>query len=1295
MKQRIPIRILSLFLALVLLVPNFQPAFAGETVQVTEPVSVDEVPQETTFPELTETVVITEPVQETEPVETEVVETEPVETEPVETEPVETEPVETEPVETEPVETEPVETEPEEAPLFPGLPEDYVLSEEALARRDAMLASETLEALSTLTPGKDYVEDEILVYTTSEEDAAIVAAAFNGEVVSCFYNTAVVRLTDVTVLEAVDASLNHELRMPVASPNYCSYVEPVESTFSTPYSTVLPKEESWYSWVKENMTSPDPALTDPRGTTYQWMHDAVDTYAAWGVTTGDSWVKVAVIDTGVNANHEDLKGKVTSYDIGYGTNDGFGADNKDSHGTHVAGIIAATMNNGKGGAGIAPGVSIINIRVANSSGSMPADKIAQGIYKAVDAGAHIINMSLGGPMFSWTEQDAISYAVSRGVTVIAAMGNVGSNAMDYPAAYDGVIAVAATDASGSRAYFSNYGAWADVSAPGQNIYSTVYNGSYTNRYDSYQGTSMAAPVVAGVAALYTSAMGERVDPAAMEKALKASATKVAGATGMGAGIVSASKMLDDKPAAPFYVIKYNGQFYDGVEFCKSHKVLPCEASIFFTENPITFNDVSRGDDRDVIIYTFDGKNPSVKNGEIVNGVAIADSDEIGFKLEPYAGSSVTIKAARVSGMGMVGKTLSLNLKVAASSNVTGVTVNGPKEMVAGKSTTLTATVLPADTADQGVTWSISSYGTMYGAKIDAKTGKLTTPSGKSGKLTVRATSKVDTRKYGELEINVKHIDPVAKIVLSDTNAYGYAGDAYTITAKMYDTSGRLINTALAGVKWTSSNPKIVEVDQKGNVYCIAKGNATVTCMALDGSNKKATCKVQVRQAVEEITVTGQRTIQAGTSATFKATVGPKDAYAKKVTWRLSGNAPSGVTISSSGKVTVPSYVSNFKSFNVIATATDDIGLSVSYKVTVLPKCTGVYIGADKNADTGNAQGPSIGTQLSGNYYRVKSVDLFSIDLKASSGPDNQVKLKCFFSGHNHSDYFAYAWTSSNPSVATIDAAGNVVAYKAGTAKITAAALDGSNKKATVTVKVTNPASTISISTSAPRMLSNTPYLAFGKSATNKAVFSDTYGKPSNQKVNWRFSIYEIDGNGNTNRYNDNGELWTDYFKRKKLVTLSSGKLSVSKNVINEWAYIDGEFVVNVYATAADGSGAQGYIQYKLIPPTTFMQSVKKTYDLSPGEISSWSPSKDTFAYFYCDQWPNLGATFTATSSNPAVVSLYEDSSYPSVYCYDYDYSAPMGLYRVRLAAIKPGTAKITVKAADGSNKSCTFTVIVK
>ena len=238
----------------------------------------------------------------------------------------------------------------------------------------------------------------------------------------------------------------------------------------------------------------EPHLSD------QWGIAAVTASAAWSVTKGRS-VTVAVIDTGVDAGHEDLAGQVlTGVDLSGRTAVVGGGTDPNGHGTHVAGIIAAA-DNGVGGVGVAPEAKILPVRVLDESGAGYASDVAEGIIYAVDHGALVINLSLGGPVPSAAQQAAVEYAIQKGVTVVAAAGNSGPDgAPEYPAALPGVIAVAATTPEDEVASFSTWGAYVDVAAPGTMILSSLPGDDYA--YES--GTSMATPFVAGVAALVRS-----------------------------------------------------------------------------------------------------------------------------------------------------------------------------------------------------------------------------------------------------------------------------------------------------------------------------------------------------------------------------------------------------------------------------------------------------------------------------------------------------------------------------------------------------------------------------------------------------------------------------------------------------------------------------------------------------------------------------------------------------------------------------------------------------------------------
>lgn len=231
----------------------------------------------------------------------------------------------------------------------------------------------------------------------------------------------------------------------------------------------------------------------------QWYQHVIGTDNAWNVTTGSNDMIVAVIDDGIDLNHRDLKNQIISpYDAILNSTSEIPVG---EHGTHVSGIIASKMNNAFGGTGIAPHVKIMPVNVFNGEEALYSDVIS-GIDYAIDHHADIINLSLGGTEQSEMLNDAIQRAYKAGIIIVAAAGNESTNAFDYPAAYDHVIGVSATDAFDRFASdFSNYGSDIDLAAPGTDIFSTLPN----NRFGYMTGTSMATPIVAGVAALVWSA----------------------------------------------------------------------------------------------------------------------------------------------------------------------------------------------------------------------------------------------------------------------------------------------------------------------------------------------------------------------------------------------------------------------------------------------------------------------------------------------------------------------------------------------------------------------------------------------------------------------------------------------------------------------------------------------------------------------------------------------------------------------------------------------------------------------
>ena len=289
-----------------------------------------------------------------------------------------------------------------------------------------------------------------------------------------------------------------------------------------------------------------------------------DTYRSqqWALTTlkaetvhqenRGSGVTVAVVDTGVMSSHTDLSGNILS-----GTDyvaPGTSANDENGHGTHVAGIIAALYNNSRGVAGMAPRAKVLPVRVLDRNGSGTSANVAKGIIYAADRGAKVINLSLGSGQSSSAMQSAVAYAISKNVLVVAAAGNRGCGLLgaptEYPAAYPGVVGVAAVTQSLKRASFSSCGSWVDVAAPGQGIISTMIRSSVglgcssSADYCTLNGTSFSTPYVAAAGAL---AIAERGwSQATVASRLQSTATDLSPSgkdKNTGAGLINPLKLI--------------------------------------------------------------------------------------------------------------------------------------------------------------------------------------------------------------------------------------------------------------------------------------------------------------------------------------------------------------------------------------------------------------------------------------------------------------------------------------------------------------------------------------------------------------------------------------------------------------------------------------------------------------------------------------------------------------------------------------------------------------------------------
>ena len=249
--------------------------------------------------------------------------------------------------------------------------------------------------------------------------------------------------------------------------------------------------------------------TDPLYALTSWVFTRTQLPAAWSAGTGGP-VTIAVVDTGVSPVGDLAAGAVLpGYNAMTGTGD---VADDNGHGTAVASVIAGRADNGLGSAGVCWDCRILPVKALGADGSGSTASVAAGVDWAVDHGAQIVNLSLGGTQSDPLLADAVAYAESRGVLVVAAAGNGDTSAPEYPADYPGVVSVAASDQEDARASYSNYGGWVQLAAPGCAVAQDV-----DSTFGVWCGTSIAAPVVAGIAGL------------ALSDAPAASAAQVAGA----------------------------------------------------------------------------------------------------------------------------------------------------------------------------------------------------------------------------------------------------------------------------------------------------------------------------------------------------------------------------------------------------------------------------------------------------------------------------------------------------------------------------------------------------------------------------------------------------------------------------------------------------------------------------------------------------------------------------------------------------------------------------------------------
>ncbi len=355
--------------------------------------------------------------------------------------------------------------------------DEYDDSEEKESYTVQDVLQQELEDLAELTAGEDYTEKEAVFLADSRQEAEDVAEQYGGTLIDYDYGVATLhfdKAIEKVITEAAKDDTKIDSIETAIEPNYIAEIDDYETD-----ATIDSVDYSQYQWYKDKINASNIKTQSGNG------------------------VKVAVIDTGADLDHRDLENNIAgSICVIDGYSDTTGEDDH-SHGTHVAGIIGAD-DDGDGITGIAPEADLYIIKAADSGGSLSSSSILKAVQQAIDYDVDVINMSFGTNGRSEAFEELINEAVQKGIVCVAAAGNKGISSKHYPAAFDNVIAVAASTASDGLADYSNYGDWVDLTAPGgsgtansTSIYSDVLNNSLGKK----NGTSQATPMVSATAAL--------------------------------------------------------------------------------------------------------------------------------------------------------------------------------------------------------------------------------------------------------------------------------------------------------------------------------------------------------------------------------------------------------------------------------------------------------------------------------------------------------------------------------------------------------------------------------------------------------------------------------------------------------------------------------------------------------------------------------------------------------------------------------------------------------------------------
>ncbi len=645
-----------------------------------------------------------------------------------------------------------------------------------------------------------------------------------------------------------------------------------------------------------NAAPNDPYLTVPYSGVTQWWYSSIQADQTWDLARNSAPVVVAVLDSGLNTSHPDLQGRIAKgYDF---VNKTTNVTDTNGHGTSVASCVAAATNNSTGIAGVA-GAS--NVKVApfrvSSGRIIQVSKIVAALRMAADRpDVQVINMSYGGYIkdYLWTyppqsfldkdvEYQAVQYAAQKGKILISSSGNEADDptlagAYSFPASYDNVISVASLSSGNRPSYYSQYNDRVDLSAPGEDVLMASYTGSYTIS----DGTSFSSPIVAGCAAFLLS-VSPNQSPAAVEKILTSTAYNPTGAGydkyyGYGKVqlkrayeqiVIPVSKITLDRSSLTMGLsssvqlsatITPSNAANKALSWSSSNPaVADVSASGRVTANALgtaTITVTAEGGKTASCTVTVQQNVPNISLSASAPAVGVSKKIKMTASVSPASEAQYPIqwsssnkKIATVDSKGVVygrgvGRvTITATLQNSARTKATYALKVTPMvqqvkisktsmNLFIGQSYRLKTGVAPSG-ASKSVLW---TTGNAKRATVNSK--GMVTATG-TGKVRITATATDGSRKSVSCLITVYR--PVKSVSMSPTSLTLKKGKVATLKAKVLPA-----NASKRTLKWVSSNPKAVQVSPStGKIKAVGVGTSTITAYALDGTKKRARCRVTV------------------------------------------------------------------------------------------------------------------------------------------------------------------------------------------------------------------------------------------------------------------------------------------------------------------------------------------------------------------------------------------------------------------------------------------------------------------